>query len=189
MLHQMSPAMAPLLRLSRFIDRLNEGVGRLVYWLVLAMVLIGAYNALARYLGRYIGVDLSSNIYIELQWYLFSLVFLLGAGYALRHNAHVRVDVFYGRLSERGQAWLNFLGSVLFLLPFCGLMWWVSWPAIESSWAVWERSPDPGGLPRNPIKTVILVCFALLGLQGISQAIKHANVLWGTPEPKPMEDV
>lgn len=167
--------MQRLLRIARGIDRFSEWTGRLVYWLVLAMVLVGAYNAVVRYTVP----ALSSNSYIELQWYLFALVFLLGAAYTLKHDAHVRVDVFYGRLSRRGRAWVNVLGTLLFLFPFSALMLWTSWPAVRNSWAVREMSPDPGGLPRYPIKTVILVAFLLLIAQGISLLIKEVAVLRG----------
>ena len=105
------------LKVASWIDRLNEKLGVGIYWLSLTMVLIGAYNAVARYFDRFTGWGLSSNMYIELQWYLFSLLFLLGAAYTLKHNSHVRVDVFYGRLSQRGKAWVNVLGTVLFLFP------------------------------------------------------------------------
>jgi TRAP-type mannitol/chloroaromatic compound transport system permease small subunit len=114
--------MRALLAFSRGVDRLNERVGGAVAWLTLAMILIGAYNAVVRYLGRYIGRDLSSNTYVELQWYLFSLVFLLGGAWTLKHGGHVRVDVVYGRLSARARAWIDVAGTVLFLLPFCALM-------------------------------------------------------------------
>ena len=167
------------LRTSRALDRLNEKIGHGVGWLTLAMILIGAYNAVVRYVGRSFGWSLSSNVYIELQWYLFSLVFLLGAAYTLRRGAHVRVDVIYGRLSPRGQAWIDLVGTILFLIPFCLFGLWVSWPSVRNSWATWEVSSDPGGLPRYPIKTVILVAFALLVLQGISEIIKKIAVLRG----------
>ena len=162
-----------LLRLSAAIDRANERIGAAIQWLVLLMVIVGAFNALARYATRYTGISLSSNAYLDLQWYMFSLVFLLGAAYGLNRDVHVRVDVLYSRLSVRGRAWIDLLGSLLFLLPFCVMMLWVSWPAVRNSWAVLEGSPDPGGLPRYPIKTLILVSFFLLFLQGVSQAIKQ----------------
>ena len=171
--------MHTLLRLAHGIDRLNETVGRGLYWLTLAMVLIGSFNALARWLDRYTGLGLSSNTYLELQWYLFSLVFLLGAAYTLKHNAHVRVDVFYGRLSRRGRALINLLGTLLFLIPFCVLMLWTSWPTVSASWALLEMSPDPGGLPRYPIKTAIPLAFFLLILQGLALAIREVAVLRG----------
>ncbi|MBI4545450.1 MAG: TRAP transporter small permease subunit [Gemmatimonadetes bacterium] len=137
------------------------------------MVAVGTFNALARYATRLTGVSLASNAYIDLQWYLFSLIFLLGAAYGLKHDVHVRVDVVYSRLSGRQRAWVDVLGTVLFLLPFCLLMLWTAWPAVRNSWAIREGSPDPGGLPRYPIKTLILVSFALLFLQGVSQLIKR----------------
>jgi TRAP-type mannitol/chloroaromatic compound transport system permease small subunit len=171
--------MLPWLRLARAIDRLNEAVGRASGWLVLLMVLVGAYNAIVRYAGRYWGLNLSSNVYIELQWYLFSLVFLLGAGYALKHRAHVRVDVFYARLSPRGQAWIDLIGTIVFLVPVCGVLLWVSWPSIINSWSILEVSPDPGGLPRYPIKSVLLLAFVLLLLQGVAEGIRNIAVLSG----------
>lgn len=171
------------LRLAAGIDRFSERTGRLVYWFTLVMVLVGSFNALARYLDRYTGLGLSSNTYIELQWYMFSLVFLLGAAYTLKHNAHVRVDVLYARLSPRGRAWINLLGTLLFLLPFSVLMLIVSWPAVADSWARLEVSPDPGGLPRYPIKTVIPIAFVLLIVQGVSLLIKQVALLRGAIPP------
>lgn len=175
--------MQALLRISAAIDRLSAAVGRLVAWLVLLMVVVGSFNAIARYLGRYVGTNLSSNAWIELQWYLFSLVFLLGASWALATDQHVRVDVLYGRLSDRGKAWIDVVGAVVFLLPFCGFALWVSVPAVINSWAVWEQSPDPGGLPRYPIKTAIPVAFVLLFAQGVSQLIKGVAFLRGDAGP------
>lgn len=166
-----------LLRLSAAIDRVNDRIGVAIQWLVLLMVLVGAFNALARYATRYTGISLSSNAYFDLQWYMFSLIFLLGAAYGLNKDVHVRVDVLYSRLSVRGRAWIDLAGSVLFLLPFCVMMLWVSWPFVRNSWAVLEGSPDPGGLPRYPIKTLILVSFFLLFLQGVSQTIKQIERL------------
>ena len=171
--------MRQLLRISHAIDRLNEKVGQGVAWLSLLMVLIGCFNAIGRYLGRFLGWNLSSNAYIELQWYLFSLIFLLAAAYTLQRGAHVRVDVLYGRLSARGKAWINLLGTILFLLPFSIFCLWVSWPAVHNSWVVREVSPDPGGLPRYPLKAMILVAFVLLILQGISELIKQIAILRG----------
>lgn len=175
------------LRAARVIDGLNEWIGRLTAWSILFMVLLGAYNACARHLGRSLGVTLSSNAYIELQWYLFSLVFLLGAAYTLAHNAHVRVDVFYGRVSPRGRAWINLCGTVLFLIPFAFLMLWLAWPAVVDSWAVREVSPDPGGLPRYPLKTALLAAFALLLLQGLAETIKNVAILRGALQETPEE--
>lgn len=169
------------LRVASWIDGLNRRIGALVAWLTLLMVLLGAFNAVARYVDRGGSMRLSSNAWIELQWYMFSLVFLFGAPYALRCNAHVRVDVFYGRLSPRGQAWIDLVGGALLLLPFCVFAVWLSWPAVRDSWAVREVSPDPGGLPRYPIKGAILASFALLALQGVSEIVKRIAFLRGVP--------
>jgi len=174
--------MAFLLKLSRWIDRLSDAMGWFTLGLTLVMVAVGAYNAIARYLGRFIGVNLSSNLYIEVQWYLFSLIFLLGAGYVLRTNQHVRVDILYTRLPPKGQAWVNLLGGLLLLLPLCGVILVYSLPSVISSWQILEQSSDPSGLPRYPIKTAIPVAFVLLGLQGISTVIKQAAILLNYPQ-------
>lgn len=171
--------MGLLLRFAAAVDRLTDIVGRSVSWLALVMVLVGAFNALARYLGRFAGWSLSSNVYLELQWYLFSVLFLMAAAYALKVNAHVRVDVVYGRLSPRARAWIDLVGSAVLLLPFCVMVLWVSWPSIHNSWLVREQSPDPGGLVRYPLKTVILVAVSLLALQGLAEAFKNVARITG----------
>lgn len=161
------------LRVSSAIDRVTGAVGRAAAWLALVMVIVGAFNAIARYLGRYVGINLSSNAYLELQWYLFSMLFLLGGAWVLRENAHVRVDVLYSRLTARGQSVINIIGTVLMLVPFSVFVLWVSSPVVRNSWSIREGSPDPGGLPRYPLKALILVCFALLLLQAVSELIKE----------------
>ena len=166
--------MQALLTLSRAIDALNERIGRGVIWLVLAATLISAGNAVVRY-----GLNTSSNAWLEIQWYLFGLIFLLGAGYTLKHNGHVRIDVLYGRFSPRLRAWVDFLGGLLFLLPMSGIIAWLGWDFFLASYAVDETSPDAGGLLRWPIKLAVPVGFALLWLQGVSEVIKRAGVLWG----------
>jgi len=153
----------------RVIDASSEAVGRLAAWLVLGMVAVGACNAVARYAGRFVGVNFSSNALIELQWYMFSLVFLLGAAWTLRHDRHVRVDVVYARLSATARAWVDLVGTVVLLIPFSTFVLWVSWPSVRNSWVVREGSPDPGGLARYPLKSAILVAFALLLAQGIAE--------------------
>ena len=170
--------------LMRGIDRFNQSTGRAVAWLVLAMVLLGAFNAVARYAGRYLGFNLSSNAYLELQWYMFSLVFLLAAADGLRRDAHVRVDVLYGRLGPRARAWIDLIGTLVLLIPFCVFVLWVSWPSVWNSWLVLEDSPDPGGLLRYPIKSMILVAFALLLLQGVAEAVRRIEWLRGAIEPE-----
>jgi TRAP-type mannitol/chloroaromatic compound transport system permease small subunit len=175
---------APL-RVAAAIDRLTGAIGRAAAWITLAMVLIGAFNAIARYLGRYLGVHLSSNAYLELQWYLFSIMFLLGAAYVLREDAHVRVDVLYGRVTARAQGIINILGTLLLLIPFSAFILWVSTPVVRSSWRIREMSPDPGGLPRYPLKAMILVCFALLLLQAVSKLIRDVHTLRNGAVPDP----
>lgn len=167
------------LRWARRIDRVNEWAGRVLYWLTLCMVAVGAFNALVRYLDKYTGLGLSSNMWIELQWYLFSIVFLLGAAYTLKADDHVRVDVLYSQLSRKGRAWINVLGTILFLIPFCVVILWVSIPFVTNSWAILEGSPDPGGLPRYPIKTVIPAALILVIAQGVSIIIREVAVLRG----------
>lgn len=173
----MQPIVRILLKISRWIDALSEGLGWITFGLTLIMVAVGAYNAITRYLGQFIGVNLSSNLYIEVQWYLFSLIFLLGSAYVLKHNSHVRVDILYNQLSRKGKAWVDLLGGLLFLLPICILILYFSLPAVINSWQVLEMSSDPSGLPRYPLKTMILVSFVFLGLQGISQIAKQLAIL------------
>lgn len=161
------------------IDRFNERLGRAVCWLTLVMVLVASYNTLARYLGKYLQHNITSNALLETQWYLFSIVFLLGASYTLKKDAHVRVDVIYDRLSAKGRAWVNLLGCIFFLLPFCLFAIWTSLGPVTSSWKVLEVSPDPGGLLRYPIKTLIPIAFLLLVIQGISFLIRQVLALRG----------
>lgn len=166
--------MKALLSLARAIDALNERVGRLALWLVLLATLISAGNALVRY-----GLNTSSNAWLEIQWYLFALIFLLGAGYTLKHDGHVRIDVLYGRASPRVQAWVDLLGGLIFLLPMSGLIAWLGWEFFLSSFRIQETSPDAGGLLRWPIKLAIPLGFALLWLQGLAEVIKRAAFLKG----------
>ncbi|PEN14301.1 C4-dicarboxylate ABC transporter substrate-binding protein [Longibacter salinarum] len=167
------------LRWAHRIDGFSERTGRVIYYCTLAMIVIGAFNAIARYTDKYTGLGMSSNTWLELQWYLFGLVFLLGAAYTLKHDDHVRVDVLYSHLSARGKAWIDLAGTILFLFPFCVLMLYMSIPMVENSWAVLEQSPDPGGLPRYPIRTIIPIAFALVLIQGVSMVIKQVAILRG----------
>ena len=159
------------------IDRINTLVGRAAAWAVLLMALIGAGNAIASYLEPFAGRRLASVALDELQWYLFSVLFLLAAPWALRENAHVRVDVMYGRLGVRGKAWTDALGGALLLLPFCVYAVVVSYPAAAESLRIREISPDPGGLPRWPIKAVLPLAFTLLALQGLANTLRAAGEL------------
>jgi TRAP-type mannitol/chloroaromatic compound transport system permease small subunit len=166
--------MKALLALSRAIDVLNERVGQAVAWLVLATTLVSAANAGMRY-----AFGMSSNAWLELQWYLFAAIFLLAAGYTLKHNGHVRIDILYGRLSERAQAWIDLLGALVFLLPFSLLLVWFSWFGFADAWQHGEMSPDAGGLLRWPVRVLIPLGFALLALQGISESVKRIAFLRG----------
>ncbi|MFM7407107.1 MAG: TRAP transporter small permease subunit [Cuspidothrix sp.] len=176
-----------LLKFSNLIDKLADKLGWLSNWLVLLTIGVGFFNVVARYLGRFIGVQLSSNALLELQWYLFSLTFLLGFVYILRHGENVRVDFFYANFNEKQRALVDFLGTILFLIPFCLIGIWVlfnpvlqSWGRLsDGSWGAWEISSDANGLPRAPIKTMVPVALLLLLLQSISQAIKYLAVLLG----------
>ena len=174
-----------LLVLSRLIDALNERVGRLVYWLVLAAVLVSAGNAVFRYL-----FNLSSNAWLEIQWYLFSAVFLLCAGYTLLHNGHIRIDVVAGRLSKRAQTWIDIFGCVFFLLPMALVIMWLAWPVFMDAYMHHEVSGDAGGLVRWPVKLLMPVGFFLLALQAVSELIKRIAFLLGLiPEPVEKHDV
>lgn len=176
--------MATLLKISRIIDAFIERVGRYTSWLVLVMVILGVWNVFGRYLGRIIGNNFSSNAYIETQWYIFDLIFFLGAAYTLKHNEHVRVDVFYSNWPPRRKALADFLGTIFFLIPFCIIVIIFSWDTIIASWQIREVSPDPGGLPRYPIKAMIIVGFVLVIIQGISQAIQNLAIIQGRLEPQ-----
>jgi len=168
-----------LLGLSRFIDSVNEWVGRGVYWLILVSVLVSSGNAVVRY-----SLSRSSNGWLEIQWYLFSAVFLLGAGYTLRHNEHVRIDIFYSRLKPRTRAWIDILGGIFFLLPMTLIILSFAWPMFVDSWVLNEYSTDAGGLIRWPVKLLIPVGFALLLAQGVSEIVKRIAFLLGLiPDP------
>ena len=163
-----------LLALSRLIDAVNERLGRLANWMVLIACLISAGNAVSRY-----QLDLSSNAWLEIQWYLFAGMVMLGAAYTLNRNEHVRVDLVYGRLSTRAQVWVDIVGGLLFLLPAMAIMAWTAWPIFVESWHIGEVSTNAGGLIRWPVKLAIPAGFALVALQGISEIIKRVAYLRG----------
>ncbi len=153
-----------LARLSQAINRLNERVGVAVSWLTTALVLMFCYDVITRYVFNYSNVAM-----FELEWHLFAIIFLTGAGYTLRHDKHVRVDVLYAKFSPKNQAWVNLLGTLCFLFPFCLIVIKSAWPYTEIAYRISEGSPDPGGLPyRFVIKGFMLIGFGLLMLQGIS---------------------
>ena len=171
--------MQALLAISRGIDALTTRIGKAVYWLVLVAVLVSAGNAMIRY-----SLDRSSNAWLELQWYLFSAIFLLCAAYTLLHNEHIRIDIVAGRLAKRSQHTIDVFGHVVFLIPLCALMLYEAWPYFWLSFASGEMSGNAGGLIRWPAKLLIILGFALLLLQGVSELIKRVAVLRGLiPDP------
>lgn len=174
--------MRGLLRVAHGIDRVSELAGKIAIYLTLLLVALGFYNVAARYAGRFIGQNLSSNRFIETQWYIFSVIFFLMFAYNLRHDVNVRVDFLYSTWSRTRKTWVDLIGTVLFLIPFCILGIWMTIDPVLFSWRLWEMSPDPGGLPRAPIKTFIIVAFVLLLLQAIAQVIKYIAVLTGHSE-------
>jgi TRAP-type mannitol/chloroaromatic compound transport system permease small subunit len=168
-----------LLALSRTIDAITERVGRIVYWLVLIVVLISAANATVRK-----AFDYSSNAYLEVQWYLFSVIFLFGAGYTLLRNEHVRIDIIQGRLSPRAQNWIDVFGIVFFLMPMSIVIMWLSWPLFLDSLHRHEVSTNAGGLIIWPARLMVPIGFALLIMQGVSELIKRIAFLMGRiPDP------
>lgn len=165
--------------LARWIDAFQDRFGRAVSWLTLAMVVVVFGDVLSRYLFRTTSVAVQ-----ELEWYLFGTVYLLAAGYTLLYDEHVRVDIVYSKLSPRRRAWFDFVLFWVFFFPSCLLVVYTAWPFVRNSWAVWEGSPDPGGIQgRWALKSMIIVGFVLLLLQGISQTIKALYVAMGWAQP------
>jgi TRAP-type mannitol/chloroaromatic compound transport system permease small subunit len=166
--------MKKLLRLSALIDSANEFIGRSVSWLGLAAVLVCAAAATARY-----SLNIGSNAWLEIQWYLNAAVFLLVAGYTLKRHEHVSIDVLVSRWSPRVQAWIHILGGIFMLLPATLIIAWYSWPSLVNSYDIQEYSSDPGGLIRWPVRALIPLAFGLLALQGVSEIIKRIGFLKG----------
>ena len=166
--------MRPLLALSQAIDRLNEKIGTICNLLVLIACLVSAGNAMIRYAFSY-----SSNGWLEAQWYMFAILVMFGASYTFKRNEHVRVEIMYLMLSERGQLWLDLIGTLFFLIPSCLLLAYLSWPFFMQAYEVSEMSGNAGGLVRWPIKFVIPAGFVLLALQGVSEVIKRIAALQG----------
>ena len=166
--------MRPLLAISNAIDQLNEKIGYICNLLVLLACLVSAINAMIRYAFSY-----SSNGWLELQWYMFALLVMFGASYTFRRNEHVRVEMLYLYLSERGQLWLDLIGTLFFLIPTCLLLAYLSWPFFMQSYSVNEMSANAGGLLRWPVKFAIPAGFVMLALQGLSEVIKRAAALQG----------
>ncbi len=166
--------MSAALGLSRVIDRVNELIGRNVSWLILVAVLVSAGNAVVRK-----AFDMSSNAWLELQWYLFGAAFLLAAAYTLKQNEHIRIDIVYGLFSRRVQHWIDLLGTLLFLMPFVLLMLYFLVPYVQTSFRSGEVSANAGGLIIWPSKALLLIGFFLLAFQGVSEIIKKIAVIRG----------
>jgi TRAP-type mannitol/chloroaromatic compound transport system permease small subunit len=175
--------MNAMLRFSALIDAVNEHVGKASTWLILLVVVISAGNAVMRYT-----VGWSSNGLLEIQWYLFSAVFLIGAGYVLLRNEHIRIDVIVGRFSARTQNWIDVFGLIAFLLPMALIILYLSWPVFMNAWDTNEGSPNPGGLIRWPVRLLMPIGFLLLTLQGVSELIKRIAFLAGRA-PNPLDKV
>jgi TRAP-type mannitol/chloroaromatic compound transport system permease small subunit len=165
-------SMSVLLGLSRAIDWVNAQFGVIANWLVLLACLISAGNAGMRYL-----FSVSSNGWLEIQWYMFAGMVLLGAPFTLKMNEHVRVDLVYGLVSERTRIWIDIVCGFLFLLPICIILTYFTWPWFVESWNINEASSNAGGLVRWPVKLLLPVGFALMALQGISEIIKRIAAL------------
>jgi TRAP-type mannitol/chloroaromatic compound transport system permease small subunit len=165
---------AALLKFSRLVDWISEWIGKLVIWLVLAAVLISAGNAIMRK-----AFNISSNAYLEVQWYLYAMVFMLGAAYVFLHNGHVRIDFISGRLSKRTNAIIDAIGIVVFLIPLCVILIDLSWPYFMRAYVSGEMSENAGGLIRWPVLGLIPLGFATLLLQALSELIKRVAFLVG----------
>jgi len=168
-----------LLALSGWMDRVSERIGHTIYWLVLVAVLISCINAVVRKAFNW-----SSNSLLEIQWYLFSAIFLFCAGYTLLKNQHVRIDVISGRLSKRTQAWIDIFGTLFFLLPMAILIMYLSWPVFVQAYERHEVSTNAGGLIIWPARLMVPIGFLLLAAQGISELVKRVAFLQGLiPDP------
>ena len=176
--------MNPLLSLSRLIDKTSTGIGKLTMWLILATTLISAGNAIVRK-----AFDMSSNALLEIQWYLFAAVFMLSAGYGFLKNSHVRIDFISSKLSYRARNWIDVVGILAVLMPFCLIMIALSWPLFTKALASGEMSQNAGGLIRWPVYGLVPLGFALLLLQGVSELIKRVAFLTGAgPDVLESED-
>jgi TRAP-type mannitol/chloroaromatic compound transport system permease small subunit len=173
--------MQGLLKLSGLIDGINQSIGKATTWLVLIVVVISAGNAVMRY-----AINWSSNGLLEIQWYLFSAIFMLCASYVLLKNEHIRIDVVTGHFSARTQNWIDVFGIIVFLLPMVLLTLYLSWPVFMNAWHTNEMSPNPGGLIRWPVRLLMPIGFFMLTFQGISELIKRIAFLTGQG-PNPLD--
>jgi TRAP-type mannitol/chloroaromatic compound transport system permease small subunit len=171
--------MNALLAFSRGVDWFTEPLGRGLFWLLLLAVIISALNALSRY-----AFAMASNAWLEMQWYLFAAIFMLGAGYVFLHDQHVRIDVLAARLPRKAQVWIDVVGITIFLIPLCLFIVWSSWPPVARAIETWEVSSSPGGLLRWPLYILVPIGFSLLALQSLSELFKRVAFLSGHgPDP------
>lgn len=178
----------PFIAYEKFADAVSEFTGAIAMWVVLPTIAIGFTNTILRYVGQATGTKLTSNTIIELQWYLYSLIFLLGFGYVLKHQINVRVDFWFANQTQRTRAWIDFGGHLIGLIPFCYVGLRVSIPQALASWRIWELSPDSGGLPRAPIKMMIVVAFVLLLMQALAEMVRLVAILRNHPDYVEMPD-
>ena len=178
-----------LLGISKLIDAVTTRLGQVMWWLTLVMVLIGFFNVVTRYVGRALGISLGGTLYIALQTYAYDLVFLLGAAYVFRVDAHVRVDVIYSSLKRRTRALIDIFGILFFLFPFSYMGIYFSRSYVANSWRQLEVNRNAGNIPVYPIKTMIIVAFVLLIVQGVSELIKNIAFLQGRADSRSIHAV
>jgi TRAP-type mannitol/chloroaromatic compound transport system permease small subunit len=175
--------MSSMLALSRMIDAITERIGKAMGWLILAAVLVSSINALVRF-----SINRSSNSWLELQWYLFGAVVLLGSAYTFKANEHIRIDILSSRLSKRTRNWIDVMGHVVFLMPLCIIIMWLGWPFFLRSFAQGEVSSSAGGLIVWPAKLLVPLGFTILFAQAVSELIKRIAVMKGLIEDPHGED-
>jgi len=164
-------------KITKLIDKITSFKGTIISWLTLLMIFLGTYNAITRKISQYIGVNLSSNMFIELQWYMYGIIFIFGLSYALLHKSHVRIDIFYNRFSTKTKNLIDFLSGIFIYIPTSFALILLTYPMVKKSWEIKEMSPDPQGLPRYIIKIALLLGLILFFLQCISETIKSYKKL------------
>lgn len=171
------PVFGVFLAFQDWADRFSELTGKIAKWMVLPTVAVGFVSVILRYTGQLTGQRLTNNAIIELQWYLYSTIFLVGFAYVLKHQVNVRVDFWYAEMPLKRRAWIDFVGHWISLVPFCVLGIYVSVPQAIQSISVWEQSPDANGLPRGPIKALLAIAFVLLLIQAVAEQIRLFAVI------------
>lgn len=173
------PIFGVFLAFQRWADQFSEWTGKIGAWAVLPTVAVGFISVVLRYSGQLAGRRFTNNAIIEAQWYLYSVIFLVGFAYVLKHQINVRVDFWFANQPVTRKAWIDFVGNWISLVPFCVIGIWVSFPQAIQSIRVWEQSPDANGLPRGPIKMLLAVAFVLLLIQAVAEQIRMFAVITG----------